>query len=82
MPGDFSPFLWMLARQPQGNGNAEEREQNKPDNKTPLRRIVGRLWRIPDGGAAERTVGATTRYRHTAAGADDIFHGEAKTSFG
>jgi hypothetical protein len=76
MPAGLAPFFVMLARQPQGKGKAEEREQNKPDNKTPLRLVVSRLRRIPEGGATERTVGTASCYRHAAAGADDIFHGE------
>lgn len=73
------PFLVRvrLARQQQGKENAEHREEDKPDNKTPLGRIVGALVLVLDGCAALRTAGAAVRHRATAVGADHIIHGES-----
>ena len=65
-----------LARQPQGHDKAEDREEDKPDNKTLLGSVVDRLRLVLDGRAADRTACVAVVYRLAAVGADDFFHGE------
>lgn len=75
--GGLPPITFLrLARQPQGKDKAENREEDKQDNKTLLGSVVDRLRLLLDGRAADRTAGVAVRHPLTAVGADDFSHGE------